>query len=219
MRAWLGVVVCVFVLVLAGCGGSGSSNASGTTTSGSSVPPARRPATGAPPWIRPAHTLALVRKAGLRPGKHEFLLVHHHSHLDMFVNGQPVEVPGGIGINIRDKGVQRGKAPDGTPEYGGIQQCRRPCISTLHTHSDDGILHTESTAKKPNRLGQFFTEWNVRLTPKCVGGFCKPTAPIRVYVNGKPYAGDPRRIALTDRKQIAIVIGTPPARIPSRFPQ
>jgi hypothetical protein len=34
------------------------------------------------------------------------------------------------------------------------------------------------------------------------------------YVNGKPYADDPRAIKLTDRKEIAIVIGTPPAKIP-----
>jgi hypothetical protein len=216
MRAWVGLVAGVFVL--AGCGGSGSNSASGTTTA-STVPPAARPASGAPPWVLPRDPLKLVRRAGLRPGKHEFLLVHRHAHLDVVVNGQRVEVPGGIGIQIHDPGVKSDKSPDGTPVYGGIKECRRPCISPLHTHSDDGVLHTESSESRPNRLGQLFVEWNVRLTPSCVGGFCKPAARIRVYVDGAAYAGDPRQIALTDGKEIAIVIGTPPATIPSKFPR
>src|SRR5919202_4462748 len=159
MRARPAVLVCA--LLLAGCGGSGHEAANTTTVF--SVPPAPRPDTGAPPWIRPGHTAELVRAAGLKLGRHEFLLVHHHAHLDIFVNGQAVVVPGGIGINIKDKGVRRGKAPDGTPEYGGIQECRQPCISTLHTHSDDGILHTESTSRKPNTPAQVFVEWKVKL--------------------------------------------------------
>src|SRR5437868_5190338 len=69
----------------------------------------------------------------------------------------------------------------------------------------------------PNRLGQFFLEWGVRLDRRCVGGYCKPDS-IRVYVNGKPYLGDPRQILLADRSEIAIVIGSLPKKIPSRFP-
>jgi hypothetical protein len=72
---------------------------------------------------------------------------------------------------------------------------------------------------QPNRLGQFFTEWAVRLTPNCVGGYCKPEAPIAIYVDGQAYEGDPRDIELSDGKEIAIVIGTPPDSIPSEFPQ
>jgi hypothetical protein len=87
------------------------------------------------------------------------------------------------------------------------------CISPLHTHDDSGIIHTESASPAPNRLGQFFVEWGVALTRTCVGGYCHLATP-HVYVNGKPYAGDPRGILLTDHKEIAIVIGTPPKKIP-----
>jgi hypothetical protein len=59
----------------------------------------------------------------------------------------------------------------------------------------------------------------VRLDDKCVGGYCKPAAPISIYVNGSLYAGDPRQIQLEDLKEIAIVIGTAPAQIPSTFPR
>jgi hypothetical protein len=88
------------------------------------------------------------------------------------------------------------------------------CISPLHTHDDTGIIHTESASFVPNRLGQFFTEWAWRSRVTCVGGYCHLTRP-HVYVDGKAFAGDPRGILLTDRKEIAIVIGTPPKKIPS----
>ena len=52
------------------------------------------------------------------------------------------------------------------------------------------------------------------LTPTCVGGYCHLTT-THVYVDGKPFAGDPRAILLTDHKEIAIVIGTPPKKIPA----
>ena len=173
------------------------------------------PRTTKAPWSRPGDTLARSRAAGLKPERHEFFAYHVHAHLDVFVAGKPVRVPAGIGIDIADPGVQRGQLPDGSMAYGGIRECVKRCISPLHTHDDTGILHTESQRSHPNRLGQFFTEWRVRLTRSCIGGYCRR---MRVFVNGKRYAGDPRNITLTDRKEIAIIVGRPPASIPSKFP-
>ena len=153
------------------------------------------------------------------PERKETLTHHVHAHLDVFVNGKPVRVPAGIGINIKDPGVKSAPLADGTPSYGGIELCRKVCISPLHTHDDTGILHTETKTVQPNRLGQFFTEWAVRLTPECVGGFCKPEAPIAIFVDGKRYTDDPREIELSDLREIAIVIGSTPDSIPSEFPQ
>jgi hypothetical protein len=127
-------------------------------------------------------------------------------------------IPAGIGIDIHNPAVHQFPMPDGSPSYGGIDPpCNTPCISPLHTHADLGLLHTESATPKPNTLGAFFTEWNVRLDSRCVGGYCKPD-PIAVYLDGKRHVGDPRTIALTDHLEIAIVIGPPPKRIPSTFP-
>jgi hypothetical protein len=39
-----------------------------------------------------------------------------------------------------------------------------------------------------------------------------------VYVDGKRYSGNPADISLTDRKEIAVVIGSAPKTIPSSFP-
>jgi hypothetical protein len=195
-------------VLLAGCG---SAKHSAAPKPSPSPPPARGPA----PWPAPSDPLGLTRKAGLEPETHEFFAFHVHAHLDVIVDRRPVEVPPGIGIDVDDPGVQNGRSPDGTPTYGGIEECEHPCISPLHTHDDTGILHTESAVSHPNRLGQFFTEWNVRLNGRCVGGYCKHVA---VYVDGARYRSDPRAITLTDLKEIAIVVGMPPASIPSRFP-
>jgi hypothetical protein len=208
MKRWAALLL---LLALAGCGGSGNKKV--VEQSAASVP-----ATGAAPWPAPPNPMALTRKAGLTPETHEFVFLHVHSHLDVFVNGNPVTVPAAIGINIEDPAVKRIPLENGTIAYGGINPpCAQPCISPLHTHDTSGILHTEAKENQFNNLGEFFTEWNVRLDRKCVGGYCKPAAPFTIYIDGDPYSGDPRNIKLEDRKEIAIVIGTPPTSIPSKF--
>jgi len=161
--------------------------------------------------------MELTVNAGLQPEKKETLLFHVHAHLDVFIEGSPVRVPAGIGINIADPNVQRGQW-NGDPAYGGISGCAQPCISPLHTHDDSGVIHTESANSTPNRLGQFFTEWNVTLSSTCVANYCVPVTSLAVYVDGQRYSGNPADISLTDRKEIAVVIGSAPKEIPASFP-
>jgi hypothetical protein len=179
--------------------------------------PVPRPKAGAAPWRAPKSPMKRTRLAGLVPEVNEHLAYHVHSHLDVFVNGAHVKIPAGIGIDTHDMAVHSGRISDGSTAYGGIVKCPKVCISPLHTHADLGVLHTETDKPVPNRLGQFFVEWGVRLDRSCVGGYCRPHS-IRVYVNGKRYLGDPRRILLADRTEIAIVIGSLPKKIPSAFP-
>ena len=209
MKAW---GACLLVLALAGCGG-GEKDAT-------VAPPktAPTPAKDAAPWPAPADPMKLTEAAGLTPETHEFVFLHVHAHLDVFVNGETMPVPAGIGIDIDNPSVRRFEANDGSTGYGGISPpCATPCISPLHTHFQDGVLHTEAKENQFNTLGEFFTEWAVQLDRGCVGGYCKPAAPITIYVDGKPDAGDPRQIKLADKREIAIVIGSPPAEIPSSF--
>ena len=207
---------CVLLLcacALAGCG-NGTKTASQEQTRA-----APEPATGAAPWPAPGNPIELTRRAGLTPETHEFVNLHVHSHLDVFVNGKPVTIPAAIGIETNDPAVKKFPGPGGSTAYGGINPpCATPCISPLHTHDISGVLHTEAKKDSFNTLGEFFVEWNVPLNGRCVGGYCRPKAPIAVYVNGDPYTGDPRKIELEDKTEIAIVIGTPPAQIPSSFP-
>jgi len=200
MRRW---GACLLAVVLAGCGGGGKKAVQ--------TPPAREaptPAHGAAPWPAPSNPMKRTRLAGLTPETHEFVFLHVHSHLDVFVNGARVTVPAGIGIAIDDPAVRLFEGPGDSVGYGGISPpCFSPCISPLHTHLTDGILHTEAKQNQFNSLGEFFTEWNVRLDGRCVGGYCRPAAPVAIYVDGKQYTGDPRQIELQQGTEIAIVIG------------
>lgn len=199
----------MLIVTLAGCGGSAEVE---------EAQPAPEPASGGAPWPAPSDPLDRAIEAGLEPETHEFLDFHVHAHLDVFVNGEPVEVPGGIGINIDDPAVKTLEGETGVA-YGGIDPpCQEPCISPLHTHEADGVLHTESAIDDPNTLGQFFTEWGVALSAECVGGYCTPEASIQVFVDGELHQGDPADIQLLDRLEIAIVIGSPPEDVPSEFP-
>ena len=162
--------------------------------------------------------MALARNAGVRFEVIEHLKYHVHAHLDVFVDGQPIQVPPGIGINVDDPAVHEFSGPLG-PGYGGIQPpgCEQPCISALHTHDPDGVLHTESATTEGNTLGQFFIEWDVALTEECVADYCAPDTDIVFYVDGEPFDGDPATIELADHREIAIVIGAPPDTIPDSF--
>lgn len=182
------------LLALAGCGGGGGNEAEGSP----------------PDWLAPRNPMELTRKAGLVPERAEFLQYHVHAHLDVFFNGERVTVPAGIGIDTSNPTVI-----SDAQGVGLQRECDKPCISPLHTHATDGVLHTETKTPQPNNLGQFFIEWDVELGPGRVGEY----SDVKVYVDGEKFDGDPREIELSDRREIAIVIGSAPDAIPAEFPQ
>lgn len=199
------------VLATAACTGGPGGTAAPTV-----VPFSRAPLTTPTElWPAPLNAMELTAAAGLQAEPKEHGENHSHAHLDVFLDGKPIGVPSGIGIDIASPDVVKFADPDGTVGYGGITVCGKPCISPLHTHAWSGILHTKSPVATPNTLGEFFIEWDVVLSATCVGEYCSPDKPIAIYINGEPYTGDPAAIELTDRKEIAIAIGTPPEVIPS----
>ncbi len=170
-----------------------------------------------PSWPAPPDPMARAAKAGLEPTDKEYLVRHTHAHLDIFVDGQRVKVPSGIGIDIKAPvGITKKASLDGTATEYYVTVCAAPCLSPLHTHDPTGLIHTES--KNPNQaphtLGQFFTEWGVRLDGSCVGEFCTSNTTIVVYLDGKKATGNPADIKLKSHLEIAIIIGKPPTLIP-----
>jgi hypothetical protein len=205
------IAVASLVFSAAGCGTApAGSPAPGSPSAGAA---ASTSAQAAVLWPAPPDPMERAVQAGLKPGPKEYMTNHVHAHLDVFVDGKPITVPAGIGIKIDDPHVRRFDEPDGIA-YGGIDLCNVPCISPLHTHDATGIIHTESSESGSTTLGQLFTEWGVALDASCVATFCGPTTKIAIYIDGELSAGDPRTIELTDQREIAIVIGTPPAQIP-----
>jgi hypothetical protein len=116
---------------------------------------------------------------------------HDHAHIDIFVNGKRVPVPALIGIN---------------PGAGYLTE--------LHTHDARGVIHIESQKKEDFTLGQFFAEWGVFLNSNCVGAYC---GDVKWYLDGKQQTGNPAGLVLEPHQQIAIVVGKPPAKIPSSY--
>jgi hypothetical protein len=142
--------------------------------------------TSNPPWAAPADASSAVKAAGLPMLGSEGSVEHIHAHLDVLVNGKPVSVPEGLGI---DNPAQQ--------------------ISPLHTHDTTGVIHVESPKKVPFSLGQFFTEWQVSLAADHIGGLkAGGDKQLRVYINGKPYQGNPAAIILKAHDEIAVVYGT-----------
>ena len=180
---------------------------------GSSAPLAQ------PSWPAPNDAMALAMQAGLAPEAREFLVTHLHAHLDVFVDGDPVKVPAGIGIAIGLKGVRDEITPDGTAHSYFVDTCDEPCLSPLHTHDPSGIIHEESRTANhpPYTLGDFFTEWGLKLDASCVGEYCRPDALIHIYLDGKAYDGNPAEIPLVSHLEVAIVIGQPPDIIPDSW--
>src|SRR5262249_48810681 len=82
--------------------------------------------------------------------------------------------------------------------------------SPLHTHSSSGLIHVEPDRPGTYTLGQFFDEWGVRLDARCIGGYCAGGGKeLRAYVDGRRIDGDPRKIVLGNRQEIALVFGGP----------
>jgi len=122
---------------------------------------------------------------GIECERGERLNYHVHSHLALFVEGQEVRVPAGIGITDR-------------------------CLYWLHTHATDGIIHVEAPMRKDFTLGQFFAVWGQPLGRNAfLDKTADPDHEVRAYLNGQPFDGDPASIKLEDGAAITIEDGPP----------
>jgi hypothetical protein len=165
-------------------------------TSGDDAPERRGPLpgvlTGPAPWSNNTEQLgARLDRLDLPPGGNA---LHIHSHLALFVDGEPVAVPADIGLSQTEH-------------------------SPLHSHDETGVVHIESAnAGSIFTLGEYLDVWGVRLSDSCLGGYCADgERTLHVFVDREPFAGDPRAIELSDRQLITIAFGTE-ADVPDPLP-
>lgn len=176
------VLALVTVLAVSGCGRS-----SGTTTDPSfDVSPSTNVTStrsvGPPPWPAPSNVTQRVSAAGLDLGPMG-MAAHYHPQLLVNVNGKAVQVPGGIGVD---------------PASGAM--------SAMHTHETDGTLHIEADRTgEVFTLGQFFTEWGVRLSRAYLGSV-RASGGVQVTSNGRRVAGDPGKLRLRPDQQIVVTV-------------
>ena len=147
----------------------------------------------------PSATHAQVRQsgepiAGISCDAQEGQRIHIHQHLVLLDRGKPVPIPPNIG-----------------------QPAGRSCIYWVHTHTPDGIIHIEAPQDRSFTLGDFFSVWGQPLTPTAAAGMQAPKeSKLKVWVDGKPFTGDPRTIPLKAHTDIVIQAG-PPFSTPPKF--
>jgi hypothetical protein len=176
-------------VVLAG-GGGGSSTTKTTAVDYNTLPGVRKAKV---PWKQDYKFLAdRLLPLGLTTlAGHQGLVEHFHAHLDIYVNGKKVAVPALVGINAG----------------AGY-------LTELHTHDARGVIHIEAQKARDFTLGQFFAEWGIYLDSNCAGAYCNG---LKWYLDGKRQTGNPASLVLKSHQEIAIVVGKPPARIPSSY--
>jgi hypothetical protein len=122
---------------------------------------------------------------------------HVHTHLSIFLNGQQLAIPAGIGL------AQANTANE--------------CMYRLHTHSPSGLLHVHADAPGTYTLGQIFQIWGQPLSSTDIAGLTG--MPVRVFVvdNGvvTENTGDWSAIELTSHRTVAIQVGTDISAVPN----
>jgi hypothetical protein len=215
------VLIAVVVVVIVAVTGGSSNTPPSSKTPHIALQPI--PASMSSSWVQPAATtkgpegipvpsgpkLATLLNAatgqtidGIQCQTNEQLVLHVHTHLTIFVNGQARVIPYGIGI----PGFQA------TNAAGGPFVSTGSCFYWLHVHANDGIIHIESPSTTESfTLGQLFQEWGIPLSKTQVG---QAMGKVTVFFTapGKQaqlYTGDPNNIPLGDHYQIQLNVGTP----------
>jgi hypothetical protein len=168
---------------------SGGAKTKTTATNYNALPGIRKTKAPWPPEYRYlADRLAPLDLTTL--GGHDGLVLHFHTHIDIFVNGKKVKVPALVGIN---------------PGAGYLTE--------LHTHDARGVIHIEAQKSRDFTVGQLFAEWAVYLDSHSIGGY----SGMKWYLDGKQQTGDPATLVFKPHQEIAFVVGKAPAEIPSSY--
>jgi len=116
--------------------------------------------------------------------------------------------------HVGEHALDHGKPLQVPPNVG--QPAGKRCLYWIHTHTPDGIIHIESPAMRTFTLGDFFTMWGKPLSRTQAASMKSGKgAPLKFWVNGKPYTGDPRKIQLTAHADIVIQAGPPYPKPPA----
>ena len=187
----------VLTLAFAGCGDDDDTGAGGTTecsagAAGAGDLPGLQ--VGCPPWEPELDNLAdRLDAIGLPALKQEGQALDLHVELKVEVDGEDVEVPTGIGLNGREVA-------------GGIMETG--FVSAIHTHDATGLVHVHSPDVRPYTLGQIFDVWGVRLTDRCVGGYCAGAGKVLTVLDGGDEVdGEPRQLELRNGQRVTVRFG------------
>lgn len=111
---------------------------------------------------------------------------HIHAHVTIYINGQPVSVPQGVGI-----------ATD------------QSCLYWLHTHDSSGVIHIEAPKKVSPTLGNFLDIWGQKFQQQGFHNELALSSGWTVYVNGKQVNSNFNQLVLQPHMVITIAYNSP----------
>lgn len=110
--------------------------------------------------------------------------VHYHALVYIYINGQQVQVPQGVGI-----------APDGS------------CYYWMHTHDTTGVIHMEAPSGRDFTLGNFLDIWSTHFS-----GYQNELSSAdgwTVYIGSQKYNGDFHNIVLKSHMIVTLAYNSP----------
>jgi hypothetical protein len=117
-------------------------------------------------------------------------------HVELFVDGLVVLLPAGIGI-----------APPWQAQPPSVSD--GACTYPVRTVDPTGVVEV-APAARPVTLGDLFAVWG---QPLSAGGFgpwrTASGEHLGVFLDGKPFTGDPRTMPLRPHAQIVLEVGSP----------
>ncbi len=112
---------------------------------------------------------------------------HVHAHLTILASGKPILLSPYAGHNFD-----------------------HDCLYWLHAHDASDVIHIEAPHTIIPTLGQFFDVWRQPLSRTRVArARVHPGQSMKIYVDQKPYLGNPRHIQLHAHTMVTIEIGPP----------
>lgn len=119
---------------------------------------------------------------------------HIHVHLSIWINGQSVPVPQGVGI-----------ASD------------QSCFYWLHTHDGTGVVHIEAPQTSSLNLGNFLDVWGQKFSQMGYKDQLSSSADWTIYVNGKQITGGFNKVVFQEHMLITIAYNSPNVKPDTTF--
>jgi len=118
---------------------------------------------------------------------------HVHFFIGLYVNGQQIAVPDGVGMSEPSGEATFNNVPNQTEYVYPSPGSTQGCYYGMHTHDPSGVVHVE--VPNPNNvpitqsmttLGQFLDIWGQSIDLVHFGQY---NGPVTIYTSGQTYRG------------------------------
>lgn len=148
-------------------------------------------------FLAPAATTTLGRRVdGIQCEALTQLADTRYAHLQVYVHGRSVALPGAIGL----------VDPATIRTANGLLYKSTTCAYWLHTRAADGVIEMQSPIARRYTLGDLFAIWHQPLAGDRVAD---ARGAVTALVNGRRWTRPPAQIPLREHTQIELAVGEP----------